>query len=217
MRRVRRQCLLLGRVLVILSALVGGLSALPKPVDAADLTSANFRHRAGSVVPTSAAGRVQSSTQLTPEIGGHEGTVSATPVVAPSGSAATLRSWMPGFWPIVVGGFSDLDLDLDGEQFFLDDDDDGDGLLDTVETGTEFFVSELNTGTSPVLSDSDRDGFLDGIEILLGTDPTDPASFPATPQVPLTSAAFRWLLVGLLLSAATWTGLRSSRRTEVSK
>lgn len=38
--------------------------------------------------------------------------------VAPSGSVATLTSVWPGFWAIVSGGFSSLDLDGDLAPFF---------------------------------------------------------------------------------------------------
>ncbi|MFM1944666.1 MAG: hypothetical protein RI897_3648 [Verrucomicrobiota bacterium] len=54
-------------------------------------------------------------------------------------------------------------------------DSDGDGLLDSAETGTGIFVSPLNSGTSPYIADSDGDGATDGEEIVAGTNPTSPA------------------------------------------
>ena len=44
-------------------------------------------------------------------------------------------------------------------------DQDGDGLLNGVETGTGIFVSAGNTGSDPYKNDSDGDGYLDGVEV----------------------------------------------------
>lgn len=55
-------------------------------------------------------------------------------------------------------------------------DTDGDGLSD----GDEVLIH----GTNPLVADTDGDGFSDGLEVALGTDPKDPASFPAN-QAPL--------------------------------
>lgn len=44
-------------------------------------------------------------------------------------------------------------------------DSDGDGLADSVETGTGTFVSANDTGSSPVRADSDGDGLSDGVEV----------------------------------------------------
>jgi hypothetical protein len=64
------------------------------------------------------------------------------------------------------------DTDGDGLLDFEDPDDDNDGLLDTVETDTGIYVDENDTGTDPLIADSDQDGLLDGDEVyLLGTDP----------------------------------------------
>ena len=64
----------------------------------------------------------------------------------------------------------DTDGDLQGDA--CDADDDGDGLLDVVETGTGVYASPSDTGTNPLLADSDGDGVDDGVEVLDGTDPT---------------------------------------------
>jgi len=61
-------------------------------------------------------------------------------------------------------------------------DEDEDGLLDTVETGTGVYVSPADTGTEPLDPDTDDDGLLDGVEddtgiyvspTQTGTDPND--------------------------------------------
>ena len=49
-------------------------------------------------------------------------------------------------------------------------DSDGDSLLDGEEVNT--------TGSSPLLYDTDGDGFDDGTEVASGKDPNDPASYP---------------------------------------
>jgi hypothetical protein len=68
-----------------------------------------------------------------------------------------------------------LDTDGDGLANELDPDDDGDGLLDLVETDTGIFVSPADTGTDPLDPDSDDDGLSDGNEVLaVVTDPNDP-------------------------------------------
>ena len=53
-------------------------------------------------------------------------------------------------------------------------DEDGDGLLDIVETDTGVYVSPTDTGTDPFDPDSDGDGLSDGDEVNLhGSDPLD--------------------------------------------
>ena len=100
----------------------------------------------------------------------------------------------------------DTDGDLAGN--LCDADDDDDGLADDVETNTGEFVSPQNTGTNPLLADSDLDGFDDGVEVLAGTDPNDAQSTPTVPPVPILDAAGLALL-GVVLAGA---GLRVSWR-----
>ena len=57
------------------------------------------------------------------------------------------------------------DSDGDGISDATDPDDDNDGLDDTVETNTGTFVDATNTGTNPLLADTDGDGFNDGAEV----------------------------------------------------
>ena len=99
-------------------------------------------------------------------------------------------------------GLPSLDLDGDGIAAFLDPDDDGDGLLDEVETDTGAFVSGIDTGTDPNDPDTDGDGFDDGVEVTAGTDPNDPGSFPEPPIVPALPLA-GVVFLGLLLAATT--------------
>jgi hypothetical protein len=58
-----------------------------------------------------------------------------------------------------------VDTDADTIPDSIDLDDDGDGLDDTVETNTGVFIDVTNTGTNPLLADTDSDGFNDGAEI----------------------------------------------------
>jgi hypothetical protein len=78
-------------------------------------------------------------------------------------------------------GQQDFDSDAQGDA--CDSDDDNDGLLDAVETGTGVYVSPSNTGTNPLDTDSDDDGRLDGPEVANGWDPNNPLS-PGPPPVP---------------------------------
>ena len=52
-----------------------------------------------------------------------------------------------------------------------DGDTDGDGLLDSVETGTGVFVDANDTGTDPHSADTDGDGMPDGWEVSHGLNP----------------------------------------------
>ncbi len=48
--------------------------------------------------------------------------------------------------------------------------------MDGVETNTGTFVSAEDTGSNPLLKDTDEDGATDGLEVTSGFDPTDPKS-----------------------------------------
>lgn len=67
-------------------------------------------------------------------------------------------------------------FDSDGVGDLCDEDDDNDGLLDTVETDSGVFVDSNNTGTDPFNRDSDGDGLDDGFEVTNGLDPLDDGS-----------------------------------------
>ncbi len=58
-----------------------------------------------------------------------------------------------------------IDTDDDGTPDYLDDDDDGDGILDIHETQTGIYNGPTDTGTNPLLVDTDGDGFSDYDEI----------------------------------------------------
>jgi hypothetical protein len=118
--------------------------------------------------------------------------------VGPSGATTTsLATQVGGFWAIVAGALPSLDIDGDGQQAFLDPDDDGDGLADPVETGTGVFVSASDTGTDPNVADSDGDGVDDGTEVAFGTDPNDPSSTPAV-KIPALPTPALWALAVLV-------------------
>jgi hypothetical protein len=101
----------------------------------------------------------------------------------------------------VVDNLAQLDTDGDAAGNACDDDDDGDGLLDTVETDTGLYVDENDTGTDPLLADSDADGFDDAFEISAGTDPNDPYSFPGAVAVPGLRFPGATLLIAALCAA----------------
>lgn len=79
------------------------------------------------------------------------------------------------------------DTDRDGHGDACDPDDDNDGLADTVETNTGVFVSPSDTGTNPLVVDSDDDGCADGTELGASPaaggrrDPNDPWDFYDVP------------------------------------
>jgi len=81
-----------------------------------------------------------------------------------------------------------------------DPDDDNDGLLDEVETGTQVFVSPSDTGTDPLNPDSDGDGVSDGDEVAAGTDPNSGSGPPGVPMMPV--AGHITLMVFLLVAGS---------------
>ena len=72
---------------------------------------------------------------------------------------------------------------LSGPLFAAPGDVDDDGLRDEVETNTGVFVSPANTGTNPNLADSDGDSLPDGMELNVGTVPTNAASKVQRPNI----------------------------------
>ncbi|MBW2667731.1 MAG: S8 family serine peptidase, partial [Deltaproteobacteria bacterium] len=100
----------------------------------------------------------------------------------------------------VCEGYDDaLDVDGDGKPNGCDPDDDADGLLDIFETGTGIFVSASETGTDPLVLDSDGDGYDDGDEVAAGSDPNVFASQPPVQGVPAMAAPGRMLLALFVL------------------
>jgi hypothetical protein len=65
-------------------------------------------------------------------------------------------------------------------------------------------------GSDPFLADSDGDGVADGLEVEVGTDPNDAASFPA-----LVPALSEWTRTGLalamLFATLSWMQVRRRR------
>jgi len=70
----------------------------------------------------------------------------------------------------LYGALSTVDTDLDGLPNNLDEDDDNDGLADSVETSP-------GVGTDPLDADSDDDGLNDGFEV--NYDPSPPDTYSA--------------------------------------
>ena len=116
------------------------------------------------------------------------------------------------------------DTDLDTIIDALDTDDDNDGWLTALEdanqNGNWLDDDTDNDGTPNYRDrDSDGDGFDDGAEILAGTNPLDPLSFPpAPPLVPSVGlpglAALAVLMAGLGARAAVRSGGSRSRRDD---
>ena len=82
---------------------------------------------------------------------------------------------------IIVYNPEQADTDSDSVGDVCDDDDDNDGLPDIVETNSGVFVSPGDTGTDPLIADTDGDGVNDGDEVAAGTDPLDHTSYPGVP------------------------------------
>lgn len=170
----------------------------------ADLTSASFTVR-GSHVSAGASVALSG-----PSFGG----VAATgqpQAVGFSGAASDLGTTASGFVPVLVGALPTLDGDADGIAFFLDPDDDGDGLLDDVETNTGVFASPGNTGTDSLAFDTDGDGFSDGAEVAAGSDPTNPLSTPGA-QLPALSPIASVCLALAIVCGALLEQTRSRRK-----
>ena len=105
---------------------------------------------------------------------------------------------------------TDTDGDLAGDA--CDQDDDGDGLFDSYETGTGVYVSAFDTGTNALLEDTDGDGYTDGFEILAGTDPNDAASNPGGGSTAVPGLEGWWFaLLGLALAAGVAVATRRGR------
>lgn len=169
-------------------------------VQAGDLASASFRSQGGHVSAGSSGALSSDSFEGGASLGQSE-------AIGPSGSSTSLTTQSSGFWAIAEGGIPSLDVDGDGIQSFIDTDDDGDGLDDSVETLTKLFVSASDTGTDPLNPDSDGDGFDDGTEVAAGSDPNlagvIPTQVPALAPLPA---------AGLLILVASIALRRLHRR-----
>ena len=79
-----------------------------------------------------------------------------------------------------------------------DDDDDGDGLLDVVETGTGIYVDGQDTGTDPLDPDTDGDGICDGPNAVSGVCIAGPDADPNGLLPPATLVALNNTDIGTL-------------------
>ena len=116
-----------------------------------------------------------------------------------------LRTPVSGLW--LTG--QEPEPDLEGDS--CDVDDDNDGLLDIVETDTGHYQGPGDTGTSPVIADSDGDSVSDGAEVAGGSDPTDPFSVPASVPV---LGAYGLPLLALLLGLVSLAVLQRRDRQQ---
>jgi hypothetical protein len=108
-------------------------------------------------------------------------------------------------------GQENFDGDTQGDA--CDSDDDNDNLLDVVETNTGTFVSPSDTGSNPLNADSDGDGFDDGLEVALGSDPNDAGSVPSGVGLPLLSPWGLAILAGAVAAAGGVAQRRRKRRS----
>ena len=90
-----------------------------------------------------------------------------------------------------------------------DDDDDGDGLLDSVETGTGFYINGQDTGTDPLDPDTDGDGICDGPNAvppvcIAGPDPSPNGNTPPPTLVALNNTDIGTLPPYMLVPGGTF-------------
>lgn len=173
------------------------LATLAPSTRAAEPSSTNFLSRGGHF---GAGGRaLATSTAPSGRFAG-SGTAIGHPLAGGfSGSLSDLTTNAPGYWALFIGQFPSLDFDGDGLQGFRDDDDDGDGLLDVVETNTGVFLGAGDTGSDPYSTDTDADGYGDAAEVAAASNPNDPFSFPGAVVVPglgLLGSTLLWLALG---------------------
>lgn len=190
------------------SALLAALFALaPWRAAAETLSSPSFELLGAHPASVSRA-RVAFATSL-PRLGSTGYSLGQLSAVGFVGAQSTLQVAALGFWPIVAGGFPNIDTDADGIASPFDLDDDGDGLPDTVESNRGVFLSQSDTGSSPVDADSDGDGFDDRLEVDLGSDPNDPLSIPSAAVPALGGAAVLILCSLLIWIGSAWRRTRT--------
>ncbi len=97
---------------VLLASLLAG------PAVAGDKTSASFVLR-GAHFNAGGNGALYSTAPV-PGFGVVGATVGQSHPITPAGSATTLRTAWPGFWPLFAGELPTLDLDADARPTFLD-------------------------------------------------------------------------------------------------
>ena len=91
------------------------------------------------------------------------------------------------------------DTDNDGQRNDVDLDDDGDGVPDVREDLDHDGVWDPGLETDLLNPDTDGDGYSDGLEMALGSDPLDPST-----EMPVTGIGVLAAEFGLLLLLAAW-------------
>lgn len=103
----------------------------------------------------------------------------------------------------LITNTSQLDTDSDGAGNACDTDDDNDGLSDSQEQAL---------GTDSLLADTDGDGFDDGVEVNIGSNPLDNSSIPANGDVNNDGLVN---VVDLLLATQIALGLKTPTADEI--
>jgi len=90
-----------------------------------------------------------------------------------------------------------------------DDDDDADGLLDSVETNTGIYIDATDTGTDPLNPDTDDDGICDGPNAvppicIAGPDPDPNGVLPPATLVGVNNTAINTLAPYMSISGGTY-------------
>jgi hypothetical protein len=198
---------------------VGLAVLLAAAARAEDLTSASYRLRGAHVAATGPSWL----TTTAPSISAAGVSMGQAEAIGHSFSPSGLEASWTGFWPLVTGGFPSQDRDGDGAPDVaevsppsgpgtdpLDPDSDDDGLCDGPPSALPACISggedldgdhvyDVGLETDPNDPDTDDDGWSDGVEILAGSDPLDPSSYPGSVSVPALGVPGSWLLAAAIV------------------
>jgi hypothetical protein len=139
------------------------LGSIPRTARAVEMSSASYRILGSNLNGGGHPALV--STAPVPTIGSVGTSIGQSEALGFSGSALTLRTVAPGFWPIVGGGFPSLDADADAIQSFRDNcpwafnptQADSGGIDDVAADGI---------GDACQCGDVDDDGIVDDLDVI---------------------------------------------------